>query len=58
MMMHGIEDNIIPAEQGHSSYQTLIENGYMVEWNVYPMQHTICIEEISMIDNWIKDRLS
>ena len=58
MMMHGIEDNIIPAEQGHSSYQTLIENGYMVEWNEYPMQHTICIEEISMIDNWIKDRLS
>jgi phospholipase/carboxylesterase len=58
VMAHGRDDNIIPVEQGRSSCQTLIENGYKIEWNEYIMQHTICPEEILMIRNWIKNQLS
>ena len=57
MMMHGSDDNVIPIEQGRSSSQTLIKHGYTVEWNEYPMQHTICSEEISAIGGWIMKRL-
>lgn len=57
MMMHGADDNIIPIEQGRSSWQTLIKHGYTIEWNEYPMQHTICSEEISVIGGWIMKRL-
>tara|TARA_B100001250_G_C19768598_1_gene775984 strand:- start:1008 stop:1676 length:669 start_codon:yes stop_codon:yes gene_type:complete len=58
IMAHGKDDNIIPIEQGHSSYQILIKNGYRVEWNEYAMQHSICSEEVSMIKKWIEDLLS
>ncbi len=58
VMAHGRDDNIIPVEQGRSSCQTLIENGYKIEWNEYIMQHTICPEEILMIRNCIKNQLS
>jgi len=57
-MAHGRDDNIIPIKQGRSSCQTLIENGYKIEWNEYSMQHTICSEEILMIRSWIKNQLS
>ncbi len=57
MMMHGSDDNIIPIEQSRSSWQALIKHGYTVEWNEYPMQHTICSEEISVIGGWIMKRL-
>ena len=58
IMAHGRDDNIIPIEQGRSSCQTLIENGYKIRWNEYSMQHTICSEEILMIRSWIKNQLS
>ena len=58
VMAHGKDDNIIPIEQGRSSYQTLIKNGYKVAWNEYTMQHTICSEEILMIKKWIENQLS
>ena len=58
VMAHGNDDDIIPIEQGLSSYQTLIENGYKVEWYEYEMQHSICSEEISMIKKWIENKLS
>lgn len=57
MMMHGVDDNIISIEQGRSSWRTLAEHGYTIEWNEYPMRHAICYEEISVIDNWIMKRL-
>ena len=55
---HGRDDKIIPIEQGRSSCQTLIENGYKNRWNEYSMHHTICSEEILMIRSWIKNQLS
>ena len=58
IMAHGKDDNIIPIEQGRSSYRTLIENGYKVEWSEYTMQHSICSDEILMIKKWIENRLS
>ena len=58
VMAHGKDDNIIPIEQGRSSYQTLIKNGYKVAWNEYTMQHTICSEEILMIKKWVENQLS
>ena len=58
VMAHGNDDDIIPIEQGLSSCQTLIENGYKVEWYEYEMRHSICSEEISMIKKWIENKLS
>ena len=58
MMAHGTFDPVIPVEQGRHSYKALKEHGYSVEWNEYPMQHAVCIEEIITIGKWIAALLS
>ena len=58
VMAHGTDDDIIPIKQGRCSYRRLIKSGYKIEWNEYPMPHTICPEEISMIGSWINNQLS
>jgi phospholipase/carboxylesterase len=58
MMAHGIADPVIPVEQGRSSYQTLKDHGYSVEWNEYMMQHAVCLQEINAIAAWIKKVLA
>lgn len=58
MMAHGIADPVISVEQGRSSCQTLKDQGYNVEWHEYPMQHSVCIEEIDAIAAWMKKLLT
>ena len=57
VMAHGLFDPVIPVAQGRSSCKKLKEHGYSVDWYEYPMQHAVCIEEIEMIGDWIKQRL-
>jgi phospholipase/carboxylesterase len=54
MMAHGIADPVIPVDQGRTSFQTLKDHGYSVEWHEYMMQHAVCLEEINAISAWIK----
>jgi phospholipase/carboxylesterase len=52
-MAHGSHDPVIPlarAEQSRGLLQTL---GYGVEWREYPMQHSVCPEEVSDIGAWL-----
>jgi phospholipase/carboxylesterase len=35
----------------------LLALGYQVEWHAYPMQHSVCIEEITDIGNWLRSVL-
>ena len=58
VMAHGLFDPVIPVEHGRNSCETLKQNGYSVEWYEYTMQHAVCIEEIIMIGNWIKQLLT
>lgn len=58
MMAHGISDPVIPVDQGRASSETLKEQGYSVEWHEYMMQHSVCLEEITAIETWIKRLLA
>ena len=52
-MAHGSHDPIIPlarAEQSRGLLQSLV---YNVEWREYPMQHSVCPEEVSDIGAWL-----
>ncbi len=31
--------------------------GYTVEWQTWPMQHEVCLEEIEMVGRWLAARL-
>jgi len=53
LMAHGIHDPIVPIAAGIRSRQQLISLGYSVEWQEYPMQHSVCNDEIDHISDWL-----
>lgn len=52
-MAHGTEDQVIPYAMGSGSRDILCRMGYEVEWHEYPMPHSVCLEEIGEIGNWL-----
>lgn len=56
LMLHGTNDPIIPVAQGRASRNQLVDAGYDVTWREYPMAHSVCLEEIAEIGEWL-DRL-
>jgi len=52
MMLHGEYDPVIPIELAQASKQYLFEQGYSVEWKTYPMEHSVCPQEIADIGGW------
>ena len=52
-MAHGWQDPMIPVDRARASRDALTQLGYAVEWHEYPMQHSVCLEEISDIAAWL-----
>jgi len=52
-MAHGNQDPIIPLVMATNSRNELQRLGYQVEWHEYTMQHSLCIEEIESIGQWL-----
>ena len=50
---HGTHDPVIPLAMATNSRATLAAAGYSVDWHEYPMQHSVCIEEIGDISAWL-----
>ncbi|MBX9810316.1 MAG: alpha/beta fold hydrolase [Burkholderiales bacterium] len=53
-MAHGTYDPVVPYAMGSKSREFLEKSGYNVEWYEYPMQHSVCLEEIQDIGAWLK----
>lgn len=51
---HGTEDNIVPYALGKSAYAALKQAGYSTTWRSYPMEHSVCAQEISDISRWLQ----
>ncbi|MGD9107757.1 MAG: carboxylesterase [Gammaproteobacteria bacterium] len=54
MMAHGTGDPLLPISFATASRDFLIKHGYQVEWHDYPMQHTVCAQEINDISQWLQ----
>jgi phospholipase/carboxylesterase len=54
LMCHGLRDGIVPAELGRQSRDALQALGYQVEWQSYPMEHQVCMEEVVDISGWLQ----
>ena len=52
-LAHGGHDDIVVPERGHASFLQLKELGYPVEWHDYPMGHSVCMEEIADLNEWL-----
>ncbi len=53
MMAHGQMDPVIPVTKAIETRQELTRMGYAVSWHEYPMQHTVCADEIQAIRSWL-----
>lgn len=52
-MAHGTHDPVVPYAMGDNSRKVLEQAGYTVQWQDYPMQHSVCLEEVADIGRWL-----
>jgi phospholipase/carboxylesterase len=55
---HGTHDPVIPLAMATMSVENLTAAGYRVDWHEYPMQHSVCAEEVADISAWLKHALA
>jgi phospholipase/carboxylesterase len=53
-MAHGSYDPIVALERATRSRDALVRLGYPVEWQQYPMPHSVCPEEIVDLSAWLQ----
>jgi phospholipase/carboxylesterase len=51
---HGTQDPVVALERGLSTRDLLLSHGYHVDWRTYPMQHSVCPQEITDIAAFLK----
>jgi len=55
-MAHGLHDDVVATQFGQQTRALLQQQGYRVQWHDYAMGHSVCMEEINDISNWL-DRI-
>jgi phospholipase/carboxylesterase len=53
-MAHGAADPMIPIERARDSRDLLRSLRYAVDWHEYPMQHSVCAQEITDLNQWLQ----
>lgn len=53
-MAHGTYDTVIPLSHAAASKEKLLRAQYALEWHEYPMEHTVCPQEIADISQWLR----
>ena len=51
---HGRNDSMVPLARGAASRDALSALGYGVEWHDYPMEHSVCMEEVTELNRWLR----
>jgi phospholipase/carboxylesterase len=52
-LAHGAFDPVVALERGTESRDALKALGYPIEWHGYPMEHSVCPEEIADLNRWL-----
>ncbi len=52
-LAHGSEDEIVAPARGRASRDALVALGHAVEWHEYPMEHSVCPDEIGALNQWL-----
>ena len=50
---HGQRDGMVVLSRGMQSRDALKALGYDVEWHEYPMEHSVCMEEIADLNRFL-----
>ena len=52
-LAHGKMDPVVPIDRAIASRDLLESLGHAVEWHEYPMAHSVCMEEIADLNQWL-----
>ena len=55
---HGSEDDVVSIARGAAARDALLGLGYEVSWRSYPMAHSLCMDEVDDIHDWLAQRLT
>lgn len=54
---HGIHDPVVPEPLGRKAHTLLQQKGYLTNYRTYPMEHSICLEQLADISAWLQKAL-
>ncbi|MDT8427615.1 MAG: alpha/beta hydrolase [Pseudomonadales bacterium] len=57
-LCHGRQDPVVAEKLGLECKARLEAMGYLTEYSSYPMEHSVCLDEIRDISAWISARLT
>lgn len=52
-LAHGMHDPVVPYVLGKAAFMALEQAGYQVAWHSYPIQHSVCPQEVTDVRNWL-----
>jgi len=52
-MAHGLHDEVVAMQFGLQTRTLLQQQDYQVQWHEYAMGHSVCMEEINDISDWL-----
>jgi phospholipase/carboxylesterase len=55
---HGTADDVLSLKLGEDARDFALAAGCPVEWHAYPMPHSVCLEEIEALREWLGKRLA
>jgi phospholipase/carboxylesterase len=56
-MAHGTDDPVVSLDRAQASHALLEKLGYHVDWNEYPMEHSVNHEELKDISRFLQEVL-
>ncbi len=55
---HGTHDDVVSPALGQRARDFVQAHGHAVVWQEYPMPHSVCLEEVEDIGQWLRERLT
>jgi phospholipase/carboxylesterase len=52
-LAHGVHDPMVVLDRGEATRDVLQSLGYDVDWHTYPMEHSVCAEEVEDLNGWL-----
>ncbi len=57
-LAHGRRDGVVPLARGVAGRDLLQGLGQPVQWHEYPMEHSVCMEEVQALQAWLRSVLA
>jgi len=52
-LAHGSRDGVVALPRAVATHDALVALGYPVEWHEYPMEHSVCPQEVADLQKWL-----